>query len=107
MKSGELRKVPKRDDKTLAKDLLRPPEGLCEAMIDDGKDDPLMTESIRRVKMENEKRVNGSVSTEPDEVKKPDVGIEHLSTPKIGLESMLTTDFATPSALATGDINSE
>ena len=69
MKPGELRKVPKRDDKTLAKDLLRPPEGLCEAMADDESDVTPMAEPIRRVKMENEKIVNGSVSTEPDEVK--------------------------------------
>ena len=114
MESSELGKVPRKDDKrneisfeTLASELLRPPEGSFEVLADDQRDVTPMTESTRRAKMENEKIVNGAVSTEPDEVKKPDVGFEHLSTPKIGLESMLLTDGETSSALATGGINSE
>ena len=114
MESGELGKVPRKDGnrmeisyKTLASDLLRPCERSVEVLDVDETNASPITESIRGAEMENEKIVNGAVSTEPDEVKKPDVGFEHLSTPKIGLDSMLITDGETSSALATGDINSE
>ena len=113
MESGALGEVPSKDGnrmeisyKTLASDLLRPPEGSFEVLADDERDDPPMTESIRGAKMEDESIFNCAVSTESDEVEKPDVGFEHLSAPKMGLESMPITDGETSSALATGGISS-
>ena len=81
MESSELSKVPKRDDKTLASELLRPPEGEFEAVIDDGKDYPPMIEPIRRDKTGNEKIVNGPATTRPDEANKPNLEFKHVSTP--------------------------
>ena len=107
MKSGELRKVPKRDDKTLAKDLLRPPEGSFEAMVDDGKDDPLMTESVKGAKMEDENMFNDAASKGSDEAKKPNLQCEHLSAPALQADHIALLDRLREAELELGRMKKE
>ena len=107
MESVDSKEVPKRDDKTLASKLLRPPEGTFEAMADDGRDDPPMIEPIRRAKTGNEKIVNSPATTGPDEANKPNLEFKHIYTPVLPADHVSILDKLRDAELELGRMKQE
>ena len=66
-----------------------------------------MTESIRRAKNENEKRLNGPASTGPDEADKPNLEFEHLSTPALPADLVAILDKLRDAELELGRMKQE
>ena len=106
MESSEIGKFPKRDDKTSASELLRPPEGTFEAMADDGRDDPPIIEPIR-ARTGNEKVVDSPATTRPDEANKPNLEFKHISTPVSPADHVAILDKLRDAELELGKIKQE